>query len=346
MPGRLGQGELLGPTGERVAAVPDPVRPGEQLLTPAALDDLVRAEPSTTSRPSTAYTAQRRAHLGDHRPLVAGRRSRTAHQSEDAHGLDFSASRSATIPGAAMSRTYQIRTHGCQMNVHDSERLAGLLEDGRLRAGRRRRRRTSWCSTPAPSGRTPTTGCTATSAICCRPRSATRGCRSPSAAAWPRRTRTSILQRAPWVDVVFGTHNIGSLPVLLERARIARRGPGRDRRVAGDLPVQPADAAGLRVRRLGLDQRRLQQHLHLLHRAGPARQGDRPAARRHPGRDRGAGRRGRAGGHAARPERERVRRRVRRSAGLRQAAPRLRRRSTGWSGSASPHRTPRTSPTT
>ena len=25
-------------------------------------------------------------------------------------------------------RTYEIRTHGCQMNVHDSERLAGLLE--------------------------------------------------------------------------------------------------------------------------------------------------------------------------------------------------------------------------
>jgi len=28
-----------------------------------------------------------------------------------------------------------------------------------------------------------------------------------------------IVRRAPWVDVVFGTHNIGSLPVLLERAR-------------------------------------------------------------------------------------------------------------------------------
>ena len=25
-------------------------------------------------------------------------------------------------------RTYDVRTHGCQMNVHDSERLAGLLE--------------------------------------------------------------------------------------------------------------------------------------------------------------------------------------------------------------------------
>jgi tRNA-2-methylthio-N6-dimethylallyladenosine synthase len=29
-----------------------------------------------------------------------------------------------------------------------------------------------------------------------------------------------IVDRAPWVDVVFGTHNIGSLPVLLERARV------------------------------------------------------------------------------------------------------------------------------
>ena len=25
-------------------------------------------------------------------------------------------------------KTYEVRTHGCQMNVHDSERLAGLLE--------------------------------------------------------------------------------------------------------------------------------------------------------------------------------------------------------------------------
>jgi hypothetical protein len=30
----------------------------------------------------------------------------------------------------------------------------------------------------------------------------------------------AIVDRAPWVDVVFGTHNVGSLPVLLERARV------------------------------------------------------------------------------------------------------------------------------
>src|SRR5262249_16631480 len=34
-----------------------------------------------------------------------------------------------------------------------------------------------------------------------------------------QKDRDAVLHRAPWVDVVFGTHNIGSLPVLLERAR-------------------------------------------------------------------------------------------------------------------------------
>src|ERR1035437_5210580 len=39
--------------------------------------------------------------------------------------------RPALYPGrvAAGGRTYQIRTYGCQMNVHDSERLDGLLDE-------------------------------------------------------------------------------------------------------------------------------------------------------------------------------------------------------------------------
>src|SRR3954451_18075564 len=33
------------------------------------------------------------------------------------------------------ARTYEVRTYGCQMNVHDSERLSGLLDDaGYLRS--------------------------------------------------------------------------------------------------------------------------------------------------------------------------------------------------------------------
>ncbi len=35
-----------------------------------------------------------------------------------------------------------------------------------------------------------------------------------------QKDRQEITRRAPWVDVVFGTHNVGSLPVLLERARV------------------------------------------------------------------------------------------------------------------------------
>ena len=38
-----------------------------------------------------------------------------------------------------------------------------------------------------------------------------------------QKDRELVLARAPWVDVVFGTHNVGSLPVLLERARIEQQ---------------------------------------------------------------------------------------------------------------------------
>ena len=102
-------------------------------------------------------------------------------------------------------------------------RAAGRSARGRpaTRAPATARRPTSWSSTPARCGRTPTTSCTATSATCApvkaaRPGHADRGRRLPGAEG-PRRRSCA---RAPWVDVVFGTHNIGSLPALLERARI------------------------------------------------------------------------------------------------------------------------------
>ena len=119
------------------------------------------------------------------------------------------------------------------MNAHDSERVAGPARGRRAtRARPTARPLTSWCSTPAPSARTRTTGSTATSATCPRSRRRTRACRSPSAAAWRRRSGSRSSERAPWVDVVFGTHNIGSLPILLERARAAAGGAGRVRGVA------------------------------------------------------------------------------------------------------------------
>ena len=38
-----------------------------------------------------------------------------------------------------------------------------------------------------------------------------------------QKDRAAILRRAPWVDVVFSTNNLGALPVLLERARVEQQ---------------------------------------------------------------------------------------------------------------------------
>ena len=118
------------------------------------------------------------------------------------------------------SRTYQIRTYGCQMNMHDSERLAGLLED----AGYQR----------APEGQDPDVVVFNTCAV--RENADNRlygnlghllpvkqsrpGMQIAVGGCLAQKDRAGIAQRAPWVDVVFGTNNIGSLPVLLERARV------------------------------------------------------------------------------------------------------------------------------
>ncbi|MGW4247596.1 tRNA (N6-isopentenyl adenosine(37)-C2)-methylthiotransferase MiaB [Nocardia sp. NPDC004722] len=117
------------------------------------------------------------------------------------------------------ARTYEVRTFGCQMNVHDSERLSGLLEDaGYVKAD---------------------TGATADLIVfnTCAVREnadnklyGTLGHLAPIKAGRPgmqiavggclaQKDRDTVVKKAPWVDVVFGTHNIGSLPVLLERAR-------------------------------------------------------------------------------------------------------------------------------
>ncbi|MEI7647843.1 MAG: tRNA (N6-isopentenyl adenosine(37)-C2)-methylthiotransferase MiaB, partial [Actinomycetes bacterium] len=118
------------------------------------------------------------------------------------------------------ARTYSVRTFGCQMNVHDSERLCGLLEAAGYVA--------------AESEATADVVVFNTCAV--RENADNKlygnlGFLAPAKAKNPnlqiavggclaQKDQGEILRRAPWVDVVFGTHNIGSLPVLLERARI------------------------------------------------------------------------------------------------------------------------------
>jgi tRNA-2-methylthio-N6-dimethylallyladenosine synthase len=116
-------------------------------------------------------------------------------------------------------RSYRVRTFGCQMNVHDSERLAGLLEAAGY--------------VPAKLDATPDVVVLNTCAV--RENADNRlygnlgqlrpvkrdhpGMQIAVGGCLAQKDRGEITRRAPWVDVVFGTHNIGSLPVLLERAR-------------------------------------------------------------------------------------------------------------------------------
>jgi tRNA-2-methylthio-N6-dimethylallyladenosine synthase len=121
----------------------------------------------------------------------------------------------------AAPRTYEVRTYGCQMNVHDSERLTGLLEEAGY--------------VSAPTGEQADVVVFNTCAV--RENADNKlygnlGHLAPVKASRPgmqiavggclaQKDRGEITRKAPWVDVVFGTHNIGSLPVLLERARVA-----------------------------------------------------------------------------------------------------------------------------
>ncbi|MGH3331811.1 MAG: tRNA (N6-isopentenyl adenosine(37)-C2)-methylthiotransferase MiaB [Nocardioidaceae bacterium] len=125
-----------------------------------------------------------------------------------------------TDPAVAAPRTYEVRTYGCQMNVHDSERLTGLLEDAGY--------------VPAPEDTQPDVVVFNTCAV--RENADNKlygnlGHLAPIKAKNPgmqiavggclaQKDKGEITRKAPWVDVVFGTHNIGSLPVLLERARV------------------------------------------------------------------------------------------------------------------------------
>ena len=116
-------------------------------------------------------------------------------------------------------RTYRVRTYGCQMNEHDSERIAGLLEADGLR--------------PADGDETPDVMVLNT--CCIREnadnklygnlghlkslKDANPGMEIVVAGCLAQKDRELVRQRAPHVDVVVGTHNVGRTAELLRIAR-------------------------------------------------------------------------------------------------------------------------------
>ncbi|HXP13833.1 MAG TPA: tRNA (N6-isopentenyl adenosine(37)-C2)-methylthiotransferase MiaB, partial [Actinomycetes bacterium] len=117
-----------------------------------------------------------------------------------------------------MSERYLIRTFGCQMNEHDSERLAGLLEAEGLEPASGLDDadlvvlNTCAVRENADNKLYGTLGHLATT-------KARRGLTIAVGGCLAQKDQHRVLERAPWVDVVFGTHNLHSLPVLLRRAR-------------------------------------------------------------------------------------------------------------------------------
>ncbi|WP_353809537.1 tRNA (N6-isopentenyl adenosine(37)-C2)-methylthiotransferase MiaB [Agromyces sp. SYSU T00194] len=125
---------------------------------------------------------------------------------------------SAAVDGAGRARTYEVRTFGCQMNVHDSERLSGSLEAAGY--------------VPA-AGAEPDVVVINTCAVrenadnklygnlghLAGVKRRHEGMQIAVGGCLAQKDTSTILEKAPWVDVVFGTHNMGALPRLLERAR-------------------------------------------------------------------------------------------------------------------------------
>jgi tRNA-2-methylthio-N6-dimethylallyladenosine synthase len=115
-------------------------------------------------------------------------------------------------------RSFVIRTFGCQMNEHDSERLAGrLLAEGYVAASDEHDADVVILNT-----------CTIRENADLKLYSALGhlkgekqrrpGMQVAVGGCLAQRERGEILRRASWVDVVVGTHNLGATPSLLARA--------------------------------------------------------------------------------------------------------------------------------
>jgi tRNA-2-methylthio-N6-dimethylallyladenosine synthase len=115
-------------------------------------------------------------------------------------------------------RTYEVRTFGCQMNVHDSERLSGSLEAaGYVRAedGDADVVVINTCAVRENADNK----LYGNLGILAATKRVHEGMQIAVGGCLAQKDKSTILEKAPWVDVVFGTHNMGALPALLERAR-------------------------------------------------------------------------------------------------------------------------------
>ena len=121
------------------------------------------------------------------------------------------------------AKSYFVETYGCQMNAHDSERIAGLLEEAGM--------------VPVQLGTDADVIVFNTCAVrenadnklygnlthLANLKKTKPNLQIAVGGCMAQKDKDVIIQRAPYADVVFGTHNVGSLPILLECARIEQQ---------------------------------------------------------------------------------------------------------------------------
>lgn len=116
-------------------------------------------------------------------------------------------------------RTYEVRTFGCQMNVHDSERLSGSLEAAGYQRAEAGAEADVVVINTCAVRENADNKLYGTLGHLAHTKRTHDGMQIAVGGCLAQKDKSTILEKAPWVDVVFGTHNMGSLPQLLERAR-------------------------------------------------------------------------------------------------------------------------------
>ncbi|MEN9802226.1 MAG: (dimethylallyl)adenosine tRNA methylthiotransferase MiaB, partial [Actinomycetota bacterium] len=118
-------------------------------------------------------------------------------------------------------RSYVVRTYGCQMNEHDSERISGLLESSGL---------VSVASDDDADVVVLNTCCIRENAdnklygnlgMLKRWKDQRPGRQIVVSGCLAQKDRDVVRERAPWVDVVMGTHNVHRAAELLGQSRVS-----------------------------------------------------------------------------------------------------------------------------
>lgn len=113
-----------------------------------------------------------------------------------------------------MTKTFYLETHGCQMNEHDSERMAGLMElAGYARVATAEKADVAILNTCAIRENADNKLYGHLGRL--KPIKEQTGLRIAVGGCQAEKDREGVRKRAPWVDVVFGTRNIDALPRLV-----------------------------------------------------------------------------------------------------------------------------------